>query len=59
MAPDAKILYVGAQDCVNGLFTADQTVIDGGLANVLTNSWGDTGGDLFDDSATHTALKFV
>ena len=56
MAPDAKILYVGAQDCVNGLFTADQTVIDGGLANVLTNSWGDTGGDLFDDSATHTAF---
>ena len=30
-------------------------MIDNGLANVLTNSWGDTGGDLFDDAATHTA----
>lgn len=30
-------------------------MIDGGLANVLTNSWGDTGGDLFDDAATQTA----
>ena len=55
MAPDAHILYVGAQDCENGLFNADQYVIDNGLANVLTNSWGDTGGDLFDDAATHTA----
>ncbi|MGA2211238.1 MAG: S53 family peptidase [Acidimicrobiales bacterium] len=55
MAPEANILYVGAQDCINGLFTAEQNVIDGGLANVVTNSWGDTGGDLLDDAATHTA----
>jgi subtilase family serine protease len=55
MAPDAHILYMGAQDCENGLFTADQTVIDDGLANVVTNSWGDTGGDLLDDAATKTA----
>jgi subtilase family serine protease len=56
MAPDAKILYVGAQDCLDqGLFAAEQDVIDNGLANVVTNSWGDTGGDLFDDLATKTA----
>lgn len=55
MAPDAHILYVGAQDCINGLFTAEQTVIDNGLANVITNSWGDVGGDLLDDDAEKTA----
>jgi subtilase family serine protease len=55
MAPDASILYVGAQDCENGLFNAEQSVIDGGIANVVTNSWGDTGGDLLDDVSTRTA----
>jgi subtilase family serine protease len=54
-APNANILYVGAQDCENGLFNAEQNVIDNGLANVVTNSWGDTGGDLLDDVATRTA----
>jgi subtilase family serine protease len=55
MARNANILYVGAQDCINGLFNAEQTVIDNGLANVVTNSWGDTGGDLLDDVATRAA----
>ena len=55
MAPNAHITYVGAQDCVNGLFDAEQLVIDNGLANVVTNSWGDGAGDLLDDSATKTA----
>ncbi len=54
-APNANILYVGAQDCENGLFTAEQNVIDNGLANVVTNSWGDPAGDLLDDAATKTA----
>ena len=56
MAPRANILYVGAQDCVNGLFGADQAVIDQGAANIVTNSWGDTGGDLLDDSSTRQAF---
>lgn len=57
MAPDANILYVGAQDCTDpGLLNAEQNVIDNGLANVVTNSWGDTGGDLLDDVATRTAF---
>jgi subtilase family serine protease len=54
-APNARILYVGAQDCLNGLFNAEQAVIDNHLADVVTNSWGDTGGDLLDDVATRTA----
>jgi subtilase family serine protease len=55
MAPNANVLYVGAQDCINGLFNAEQEVIDNGLANVVTNSWGDDAGDLLDDVATRTA----
>ena len=56
MATNANILYVGAQDCLDsGLFAAEQDVVDNGLANVVTNSWADTGGDLFTDSATKTA----
>jgi subtilase family serine protease len=57
MAPDANILYVGAQDCTDtGLFNAEQLVIDNGLANVVTNSWADTAGDLLDDAAQKTAF---
>jgi subtilase family serine protease len=56
LAPDAHILFVGASSCYDtGLFKAEQTVIDGDLANVVSNSWGDTAGDLFDDVATRTA----
>ena len=56
LAPDAHILFVGAQDCFDtGLFTAEQTVVDGDLANVISNSWGDTAGDLLTDAATKTA----
>jgi subtilase family serine protease len=56
MAPDAHILYVGAQDCTDtGLLGALQYVIDDGLANVVTDSWADTGGDVLDDAATKTA----
>jgi len=55
MAPNARIRYVGAQDCINGLFNAEQAVIDNHLADVVTNSWGDDAGDLLDDVATRTA----
>lgn len=56
MAPDARIRYVGASDCIDGLFTAEQNVIDSHLADVVTNSWGDSAGDLLDDSATKAAF---
>jgi subtilase family serine protease len=54
-APDARILYVGAKNCIDGLFYSLQKVIDHKLASVITNSWGDDGGDLFDDVAYRTA----
>jgi subtilase family serine protease len=57
MAPDAHILYVGAKSCLDtDLFNAQQEVVDNSLANVMTDSWADTGGDLFDDLATRTAF---
>jgi subtilase family serine protease len=56
LAPDAHILFVGAKDCYDtSLFTAEQTIVDGGLANVISNSWADTDGDLSDDAATRTS----
>jgi subtilase family serine protease len=56
MAPGAAILYVGAQDCLDtGLLAAVQTAITSG-ASVVSDSWGDTLGDLFEDSASKTAF---
>lgn len=57
MAPDAHILYVGAQDCIQGLFNAEQYVIEHHLADIVTNSWADTGGDLFDTSSDQDAYE--
>lgn len=55
MAPGADILFVGAQDCFNtSLLNALQTAVTSG-ASVVSNSWGDPLGDLFDDAATKTA----
>ncbi|MGA8681121.1 MAG: S53 family peptidase [Acidimicrobiales bacterium] len=56
MAPGADILFVGAQDCFDSsLLTALTTAVESG-ASVVTDSWGDTLGDLFDDAATHAAF---
>lgn len=56
MAPGAAILFVGAQDCTdNGLLAALQTAITSG-ASVVSDSWGDTIGDLFTDAATKAAF---
>ena len=55
-APNAHVLYVGAKNCLDsGLFSSEQNIIDNGLANVVTNSWGDDAGDLLDDPATKAA----
>jgi subtilase family serine protease len=60
MARDGHILYVGAKSCFdNDLFAADQAVVDNRLADVVTNSWGDLGGDLLDDVATRTAFDDI
>jgi subtilase family serine protease len=56
MAPGAAILFVGAQDCTDaGLLNALQVAVTSG-ASVVTDSWGDTLGDLFEDAAAKTAF---
>jgi len=39
MAPGAKIVYVGAPDCLGGLDEAWANTIDSHVADVITNSW--------------------
>ncbi len=39
MAPGAKVVYVGAPDCLSGLDEAWATTIDNHVADVITNSW--------------------
>ena len=56
MAPGAHIIYVGAQDCLDtSLLAALQTAITSG-ASVVSDSWGDTLGDLLTDPGTKTAF---
>ncbi len=46
MAPGAKIVYVGAPDCMGGLDFAWASAIDNHVANVISNSWGDDTDDI-------------
>jgi subtilase family serine protease len=39
MAPGAKVLYVGGKNCTVSLYNAVQEVVDGHLADIVTNSW--------------------
>ena len=41
MAPGARIVYVGASDCLSGLDDAWAGTIDNHVADVITNSWTD------------------
>ena len=41
MAPGAKIVFVGASDCLSGLDDAWAGAIDNHVADVITNSWTD------------------
>jgi subtilase family serine protease len=44
LAPGAHILYVGAASCFdNDLLAALNTIIDGHLAQIISNSWGNHG----------------
>ncbi len=58
-APGAKILYVGAKNCENALFKAVRQVVDEHLADVVTDSWGDSGGDLLDSTGTRRSFDNV
>jgi subtilase family serine protease len=44
MAPGANVLYVGADDCFDeNLVDAVNKIVDGGLAQIVTNSYGNLG----------------
>lgn len=58
-APGANILYVGAKNCINGLYNSVQQVVDGHLADIITNSWGDNGGDLLDSSSSRRGFDNI
>lgn len=58
-APGANILYVGAKNCVAGLYNSVQEVVDGHLADVITNSWGDGGGDLLDSPGSRRGFDNI
>jgi subtilase family serine protease len=59
MAPGADILYAGAENCNNPLYDTDQAIIDGHLADVITNSWAATGGDLLITASGRAAFDNV
>jgi subtilase family serine protease len=59
MAPGAHILYMGAKNCITGLYDSVQQVVDGHLASIVTDSWADTGGDLFDTAGSRKAFDNV
>lgn len=60
VAPGAHIDYVAASSCLdNGLLNAVAKVVDDHLAQVITDSWGDTGGDLLDSASTRAAYDSV
>jgi subtilase family serine protease len=56
IATGAHLLYVGAQNCGADLFTSLRQVVDGHRAEIVTNSWGDNGGDLLDDASVRAAV---
>jgi subtilase family serine protease len=49
-APGAHILFAGAENCAGGLDTMLRQIVDGHLADIISNSYGDTGGDLLSGS---------
>ena len=46
MAPGAKVVFVGATDCLSGLDNAWAETIDNHVADVITNSWTDGTDDI-------------
>ncbi|HEY0542369.1 MAG TPA: S53 family peptidase, partial [Actinoallomurus sp.] len=41
LAPKANVVYVGAQNCADGLDDALTNIVDNHLADIVSNSWGD------------------
>ena len=59
MAPGATILAAAAQNCEDGLNDMLQTIVDQHLAEIVSNSYGDTGGDLFDTASDREATDQI
>lgn len=60
MAPGAHILFAGARNCGEGdLNSVVREIVDGHLANVITNSYGDDGGDVLDPPSVKAAVDEV
>jgi subtilase family serine protease len=49
IAPGANILYVGGFNCGGGIDAAMATILDGKLANIVSNSYGNIGEDVPSD----------
>ncbi len=59
-APGAHILYMGARNCLtNALNRQLERVVDGHLADVVSNSYGDDGGDVLDDPSDRIATDDI
>ena len=59
-APGAHILYMGAKNCEsNALNRQLEKVVDGHLASIVSNSYGDPGGDVLDDPSVRIATDNV
>jgi subtilase family serine protease len=58
-APGANVLYMGAKNCEAGLYNSVEQVVDEHLASIITNSWGDDGGDLLDSAGSRRSFDNV
>ncbi|MGT2426627.1 S53 family peptidase [Amnibacterium kyonggiense] len=65
VAPGAKLVYVAAADCGTGFDVAMSTVLDRGLASIVSNSWGATaldtltGAGLGDDATAQSMVVML
>ena len=59
-APGAKILYAGAKNCTTkALNNALRSIVDGHLADVISNSYGDSAGDVLDSAADRNSTDKI
>jgi subtilase family serine protease len=58
-APGANILFAGAKNCEQGLLNSLNQIVQGHLASVITNSYGDNAGDLLDSASDRQAWDSV
>ncbi len=59
IAPGANILVAAAKNCYDGLNMMLRRIIDHHLANVISNSYGDDGGDVLDSADDRAATDEI